>query len=162
MTIRSAILGRVMTKGATGLVAAALTMGGGGAVVAAAATGSANPMNWGQQVVQHVIGCKAEFGDADHSKSDAFTDAHPASGPRANVGQCVSAFAQGHGAQQRASHSEAAESGSRPTPTPTGHGQSSASHGPSGASHGQGSDASQDKGAHTPPTPGRVAPSPRG
>lgn len=159
MTIRSGILGSVVRKGATGLVAAALTMAGGGAVVAAAATGSANPMNWGAQVREAVESCKAPF--AGHSRSDAFTDAH--TGGR-NVGQCVSAFAKKHGEQQRASHSEAAESGSRPTPTPTAHGQSGgshgqsdASHGQSGTSHGQGSDASQDRGAnssgHTPPSP---------
>ena len=141
MTIRPGVLGSLMSKGAVGLVAAALAVGGGGAVIAAAATGSANPMHWGQQVREAVETCKAQFGDADHSQSDAFRDAHPTSGPR-NVGQCVSAFAQTHGDQQQATHGEKRESGSTPTPTPTGHGQS-------GASHTQGSDASQDRSANS-------------
>jgi len=137
LTIRPGVLGSLMSKGAVGLVAAALAVGGGGAVIAAAATGSANPMNWGQQVREAVEACKAPF--ADHSRSDAFADAH--TGGR-NVGQCVSAFAQGHGDQQQATHGEKRESGSTATPTPTAHGES-------GVSHGQGSDASQDRSANS-------------
>jgi hypothetical protein len=77
----------------------------GGAVVALAAgaagtatTGSMNPVNWGQQVVQAVERCKA----AD-----------------VNVGKCVSAIAREHGEQVRAQHSEAVENATAsPSPKP--------------------------------------------
>ena len=94
----------VSAKGAIGLAVAALAIGTVGAE--AAITGSANPANWGQQVVLQVQKCK-----------DAL-----APGSR-GIGDCVSTFAKQHGPQVSSEHraSGAREnSNGQPTSHPTG------------------------------------------
>jgi len=65
----------------TGFAVAALAAAGAGVAGEVAVTGSLNPNDWGQQVVQQVNTCK---------------DTLRASGVR-GIGQCVSAFAKQHG-----------------------------------------------------------------
>jgi hypothetical protein len=65
----------------TGFAVAALAVAGAGVTSEVATTGSLNPSDWGQQVVQQVNTCK---------------DTLRASGVR-GIGQCVSAFAKQHG-----------------------------------------------------------------
>ncbi|HUY57857.1 MAG TPA: PT domain-containing protein [Candidatus Micrarchaeaceae archaeon] len=96
-------------KAAIGLTVAAVSVGGGTA--AAIATGSANPVNWGQAVVQAVTTCKAEYGPSATPSSSATA--------KQNVGQCVSAFAKQHGQQERVLHAKGGPSG-LPTSHPTG------------------------------------------
>jgi hypothetical protein len=96
-------------KAAIGLTAAAVAVGGGTAT--AIATGSVNPVNWGQAVVQAVTTCKAEY--APRATPSSSTTA------KENVGQCVSAFAKQHGQQERALHAKGGP-GVRPTSHPTG------------------------------------------
>jgi hypothetical protein len=93
----------VSTKGAIGLATALLAVGAAGVAVEASATGSANPSNWGQQVVQQVDKCKAALAPSSHG-----------------IGQCVSAFAKQHGPQVSADHraSGARLNGSGHTPGP--------------------------------------------
>ena len=67
-------------KAATGFAVAALAMVSAAAVTEAAITGSADPANWGQQVRQQVIACKAALETGQHG-----------------IGKCVSAFASQHG-----------------------------------------------------------------
>ena len=81
--------------------AAATVVVGGAAVTATAATGSPDPTVWGQRVVQVVQGCQTSIGTGPTALN------HTASGPRDNIGQCVSAFAKTHGATERALHSHA-------------------------------------------------------
>lgn len=120
----------------------------GGAVVALAAgaagtvaTGSVNPTNWGQHIVQVVQQCKAA---------------------NVNVGRCVSAIAQEHGEQVRAQHSEAVENAAAsPSPKPgqrQGQENGQPPKGGNGASASQ--DHSQGQGAApaTPPGHGSHAP----
>lgn len=102
MAIKSGIVTAVTSKAAAGAAALAVAAGG-GAAVATAATGSANPTNWGQAVVQAVQGCKQQV------RSDG-----AAGKGSENVGRCVSAFARQHGEQQRSAHA-----GSAPSPKPT-------------------------------------------
>lgn len=96
-------------KAALGLTVATLLVGGGTAT--AIATGSANPVNWGQAVVQAVTTCKAEFGPSASPSSSTTA--------KENVGQCVSAFAKQHGQQERALHAKGGPDG-LPTSHPTG------------------------------------------
>jgi hypothetical protein len=112
--LRFSISAALGIKALAGSAAIALAAGAAGAVT----TGSVNPANWGQHVVQAVEQCKA----AD-----------------ANVGRCVSAIAQEHGEQVRAQHSEALEGAtSTPSPKPGQHeGQEN------GNAQGQGNGASQ-------------------
>jgi len=100
----------VSTKGAIGLATALLAVGAAGVAVEASATGSTNPSNWGQQVVQQVDKCKAALAPGSHG-----------------IGQCVSAFAKQHGPQVSADHrasgarghaSDARLNGSNDTPGP--------------------------------------------
>lgn len=77
----------VSTKGAIGLATAIVAVGAAGVAVEASATGSTNPGNWGQQVVQQVDKCKAALAPGSHG-----------------IGQCVSAFAKQHGPQVSADH----------------------------------------------------------
>jgi hypothetical protein len=65
----------------TGFAVAALAVAGAGVSSEVATTGSLNPSDWGQQVVQQVNTCK---------------DTLRASGVR-GIGECVSAFAKQHG-----------------------------------------------------------------
>jgi hypothetical protein len=77
----------VSTKGAIGLTVAALAIGAAGAGSEAAITGSANPSDWGQQVVQQVQKCKTALAAGTHG-----------------IGECVSSFASQHGKQVSADH----------------------------------------------------------
>jgi hypothetical protein len=72
----------------TGFGVAALAAAGAGVATEVAVTGSLNPNDWGQQVVQQVATCKETL---------------RASGVR-GIGQCVSAFAQQHGKAVSADH----------------------------------------------------------
>jgi hypothetical protein len=67
-------------KAATGFAVAVVAMLAAAAVTEAAITGSADPANWGQQVRQQVIACKAALETGEHG-----------------IGPCVSAFANKHG-----------------------------------------------------------------
>jgi hypothetical protein len=69
-----------LVKAATGVAAAALAVVAAAAVTEAAITGSTDPNNWGQQVRQQVIACKAALETGEHG-----------------IGKCVSAFASQHG-----------------------------------------------------------------
>jgi hypothetical protein len=91
----------VSAKGAIGLTVAALAIGGAGA--AAAITGSANPTNWGQQVVQQIQKCKDVLAPSSHG-----------------IGKCVSSFANNHGKQVSSEHRANGASGNPPTNHPTG------------------------------------------
>ncbi|MEA2644909.1 MAG: hypothetical protein QOG08_1935 [Chloroflexota bacterium] len=79
----------LVVKTVTGFAVAAFAVVAAAAVTEAAITGSADPANWGQQVRQQVIACKAALQTGEHG-----------------IGLCVSAFAKQHGAtvsDQRAS-----------------------------------------------------------
>jgi hypothetical protein len=96
-------------KAAIGLTVATVAVGGGTAT--AIATGSVNPVSWGQDVVQAVTTCKAEYGPSATPSSSTTT--------KENVGQCVSAFAKQHGQKERALHAKGGP-GVLPTSHPTG------------------------------------------
>jgi hypothetical protein len=98
------------------------------AVTEAAITGSADPANWGQQVRQQVIACKAALETGEHG-----------------IGKCVSAFASQHGQVMsgRASgarlnhgngnakgHDQAAKSNDKGKGKANGHGNGQTSHKP--------------------------------
>lgn len=112
MSVLAHAVALVSTKGAVGLAVAFLAVGAAGAAGEAAITGSANPSNWGQAVVQQVDTCKDALKPGTHG-----------------IGQCVSTFAQQHGKQVSADHrasptrgndhaSAAREHGSDHTPGP--------------------------------------------
>jgi hypothetical protein len=114
---RLSISAALMTKAVAGAGAVALAASLAGAVT----TRSANPAAWGQRVSEMVETCKA---------------------PDSNVGKCVSAFAQEHGEQVRAAHSEAAEKTSAsPSPKPGQREGQENSQDSSHSSNGQGSNA---------------------
>jgi len=96
-------------KAVVGLTVATVLVGGGTAT--AIATGSANPVNWGQAVVQAVTTCKADYGPSATPSSSTTA--------KKNVGQCVSAFAKQHGLQERALHAKGGPD-VLPTSHPTG------------------------------------------
>ena len=115
-------------KAATGFAVAALAMVSAAAVTEAAITGSADPANWGQQVRQQVIACKAALESGQHG-----------------IGPCVSAFASHHGQVMsgRASgarlnhgngnakgHDQAAKSNDKGKGKANGHGNGQTSHKP--------------------------------
>jgi len=96
MAIRSSIVAALGAKTAAGGAVVALAAG---AAAGTAATHSANPVNWGQHVVQVVHGCKAQ--DQTH------------------IGPCVSTAAQEHGEQVRSQHGDAArDATASPSPKP--------------------------------------------
>lgn len=103
MSVLAKVATLVSTKGAVGLAVAVLAVGAAGAAAEAAVTGSANPGNWGHQVVEQVQDCKAALAPGSHG-----------------IGQCVSAFAKQHGKQVSADHraSPARVNGSDHTPGP--------------------------------------------
>lgn len=74
----------IAAKLVTGFAVAAFAAAG---ATEAAITGSLNPNDWGQQVVQQVNTCKAALQQGQHG-----------------IGQCVSAFASQHGAIVSAEH----------------------------------------------------------
>jgi len=85
MSVLAKAASMVSTKGAVGLAVAALAIGGVSAE--AAVTGSANPSDWGSQVVKQVQACKAALSPGSHG-----------------IGQCVSAFAKQNGPAVSADH----------------------------------------------------------
>lgn len=101
MSVLAKAASLVSTKGAAGIAVALLAVGAAGAAGEAAVTGSANPSNWGQQVVEQVQDCKAALAPGSHG-----------------IGQCVSAFAKKHGEQVSDDHraSPARVNGSDHTP----------------------------------------------
>ncbi|HEY8760993.1 MAG TPA: hypothetical protein VIP52_08810 [Candidatus Dormibacteraeota bacterium] len=114
----SSILAFATTKAA--IAAAAATIVVGGAAAGTVATGSPNPVNWGQAVVQAVQGCKTAEAANDAAGSSSDTTGSHASAARQNIGQCVSAFAKLHGAAQRALHSKASDArANHPTGKPS-------------------------------------------
>jgi len=116
----SPILAFLTTKAAVAAAAATIVVGG--AAVGTVATGSPNPVNWGQAVVAAVQGCKATEAANDATASGARTSGSQASAARQNVGQCVSAFAKQNGATERALHSKASDAReNHPTGAPTDH-----------------------------------------
>jgi hypothetical protein len=76
----AALAAKVVTGFAIGALAAA-------GATEAAITGSLNPNDWGQQVVQQVQKCKTALQPGQHG-----------------IGQCVSAFARQHGPAVSADH----------------------------------------------------------
>ncbi len=91
MSVLAKVATLVSTKGAAGLAVALLAVGAAGAAAEAAVTGSANPANWGQAVVDQVNTCKGALASGQHG-----------------IGQCVSAFAKTHGKTVSESHSSGA------------------------------------------------------
>ena len=138
--IRSSVVAAIGLKAAVGGAVVALAAG---AAAGTVATGSVNPVNWGQHIVQVVEQCKAR---------------------QVNVGRCVSAVAQEHGEQVRAAHSDAAEHAS-PSPKPgrrvgqEGGQSNGAGNAGAGASAGQGLGQSQDQGAGNQSDHGKGKPS---
>ena len=140
----SSILAFVTTK--TAVAAAAATIVVGGAAVGTVATGSPNPTAWGQAVVAAVQGCKTAEAANDATASGARTSGSQASAARQNVGQCVSAFAKKHGADERAQHSKASDAReNHPTGAPTDHPGK-----PTDLPHGKPSDLPGDKPSDAP------------
>lgn len=80
MSVLAHAVALVSTKAAIGITVAVLAVGAAGVVTEAAVTGSANPSNWGQAVVQQVDTCKDALKPGTHG-----------------IGQCVSTFAKQHG-----------------------------------------------------------------
>ncbi len=115
------------TKAAIALAAAGLVVGG--ATAGVVVTKSFNPAIWGQQVVQFVAGCKAEYSPGANSSTTPTSSSM-------NVGRCVSAQAKQNGATERATHSKA---GSAPNSHATGR---PAAPGSQGSSHSTGKPAS--------------------
>lgn len=92
----------VSAKGAVGLTVAALALGG--VAAEAAITGSANPGDWGHQVVQQVNKCKDALAPGSHG-----------------IGQCVSAFAKQHGPAVSSEHRASGARENHPTGKPSSH-----------------------------------------
>lgn len=124
MSVFAKAVSLVSAKGAIGLTVAVLAVGAAGVAGEAAVTGSANPSDWGKQVVQQVDKCKAALAPASHG-----------------IGQCVSTFAKQHGPQVSADHraSGARQNGSVHTPGPP-------------ANHGKPTSAPGGKPSSVPPT----------
>jgi len=109
MSILAKAVSVVSAKGAIGLAVAALAVGAAGVAAEAAITGSADPSNWGQQVVQQVDKCKDALAPGSHG-----------------IGECVSTFASQKGKQESSKHSSGAREHAsdartnHPTDHPTG------------------------------------------
>jgi hypothetical protein len=109
----------IKSKVGVAVLAGLIATGGATGVAAAASNGA-----FGQQVKEQVQDCKAQLASGTHG-----------------IGDCVSDFAQQHGAQQRQQHSQghpsstpsahgksdghgnSGDHGKPPTPTPNGHGK---------------------------------------
>jgi hypothetical protein len=114
-----AVAAGIKSKVGVAVLAGLLATAGATGVTAAAASNGA----FGQQVKEQVQDCKAQLASGTHG-----------------IGDCVSDFAQQHGAQQRQQHSEG-----KPSSTPDTHGKSDAHSTP---------DAHGNSGDHgKPPTP---------
>jgi hypothetical protein len=106
--IRSSTLATLSAKAMAAGVAAALAAGS--AVAATAATGTVNPVNWGQHVVQAVEHCRTVV--------PAGGDAGAGDAP-SGIGQCVSAAARQHGQEQHAMHATGAAEHPSAAPRPS-------------------------------------------
>jgi hypothetical protein len=127
----AALAAKVVTGFAIGAFAAA-------GATEAAITGSLNPSDWGQQVVQQVDKCKAALQAGEHG-----------------IGQCVSAFAKQHGPAVSADHRASGARTNHGNGNDNGKGQGKDhGHGKPANPGGQGSGDGQpgDKG-HSRPTP---------
>jgi hypothetical protein len=102
--LKTALAAGVKSKTAAIVLAAALAAGTAGGATAAASQGA-----FGQQVKAQVAACKSHLTQGAHG-----------------IGDCVSDFAQQHGAQERQQHSQSGQN------HPGNSGQSGSSHGSSG------------------------------
>src|SRR5579859_7293349 len=99
----SSLTSLVSAKAAVGITVAVLAIGG-GSVAATVATGSPNPVVWGQTVTAAVASCKAGLATGQHG-----------------IGDCVSAVAKQKGQQERNAHSAASSAReNHPTGEPSG------------------------------------------
>ncbi len=113
MSMLPQFLAGLTMKAAAGITLAAAAVGGGAA--ATVVTHSVSPVTWGQDVVNALQGCKAQY-------LPSATATTPGSEGRHNVGRCISAYAKTHGEQQRVAHAN--PSGTpNPMPSPKGHGR---------------------------------------
>lgn len=87
MSVLAHAVALVSTKAAIGITVAVLAVGAAGVATEAAVTGSANPSNWGQAVVDQVKSCKLALAPGTHG-----------------IGECVSTFANKHGKAVSADH----------------------------------------------------------
>jgi hypothetical protein len=82
-----AVAAMVSTKTVTALALSVAAIVAAGATTEAVITSSANPTDWGHQVVQQVQKCKVALAPGSHG-----------------VGDCVSSFASQHGRQESKTH----------------------------------------------------------
>ena len=82
---------RLTLKAAAVAVAAVLVTSGVALAAGTAVTGTPNPAVWGQQVQAKVQQCQQQLSSGQHG-----------------IGQCVSAFAKGHGQEEKANHGHGA------------------------------------------------------
>lgn len=113
LSILSHVSSAISAKAAGGIAAAVLVVGGGTA--ATVATGSPNPVIWGQAVVATVNDCKSQLTSGQHA-----------------IGNCVSTFAKQKGQQERAAHASSARE-NHPTGAPTAHPTGAPTSHPTGA-----------------------------
>jgi hypothetical protein len=120
-----ALAAMVSSKTVTALALSAAVIVAAGATTEAVITRSANPTDWGHQVVLQVQGCKDALAPGGHG-----------------VGACVSSFASQHGRQESKTHGTSSPSqhpnGGPPSGQPAGGPPSSPPHGgpPSSPPHG--------------------------
>jgi uncharacterized membrane protein YgcG len=113
------VAGLVTAKAAIGLTLGVLAVSAAGAAGEASITGSADPSNWGQQVVQQVQKCKAALAPGAHG-----------------IGDCVSAFAKQHGDQVSDSHQASGARTNEPSPSPDQKGNGKGKNKPNGNGNG--------------------------
>ena len=99
----SALAALASTKVGAAVVVSALALGSAGVATEAAITGSANPIEWGQQVREQVEKCKAALSPGSHG-----------------VGECVSSFASRKGSEESAANKASAARDQQSGP-PRGH-----------------------------------------
>src|SRR5262249_38920171 len=129
----------IMGKAAAGLVAVTLALGG-GAAAAMSTTGSANPIDVGQHVVQVVEGCRDS---AQATKCLSDTTSHPQNG---EVQQYRGAKPHASPGSSPGQHLEEGEGNG---------GGSAGEHGQAGTGHENGDGSGDDDHGHKPPhTPG--------
>src|SRR5436309_8913497 len=90
----------ISAKGTAGLAVAVRAVGAAGATTETVVTGSANPSNWGQQVVKQVQTCKGALAPGSHG-----------------IGECVSTFANQHGKQVSSQHQASGARTNHPSAT---------------------------------------------
>lgn len=97
--------GGVTAKAMVVALAAVVVTATGAMAAGTVATGSPNPLDWGQKVKAHAATCKAQLKPGEHG-----------------IGKCVSSFAKQHGQAERQQHSQAGQHGKSPhTPGPPAH-----------------------------------------